>query len=382
MQRARLSRRGSTPPSVLAAQDAAVHTVVTQPVRGLATGQPPSEAVVVPSSFDLGHILRRNASHILAPLVNTGSDGTPARLETVLTCATHELDADAQHHQPTPAAVDVTICQQEPGQPLLITGLPARSTDPLQQRRRTDLGQQIWTLLGLDEDLSLFYVMAGSDARLAWVVPIDAGRTVRSPSVWEDMVKSILRTRLSAQRVGLACQRVCEEFGVRAASRRAAFPSAQALAHAEPARLAAALGDARVAATVGRLAHVCAHSGLYPESLRRLPSDLHLLIEDEPALLDTVEAELAWQDRIESLCHALPGLGGAGSALFLSLLGCYGTPIDQARLLNTWLADAPQAPARRRPRADVAKLVHKAQRAAQPYSMYFSLALRLLLQGE
>ena len=58
---------------------------------------------------------------------------------------------------------------------------------------RPALTAQIRHMLRLDEDLSAFYVVAAADPALAWVVA-GAGRMLRSPTVFEDLVKTICTT--------------------------------------------------------------------------------------------------------------------------------------------------------------------------------------------
>ena len=48
-------------------------------------------------------------------------------------------------------------------------------------------------MLRLDEDLSRFYALVADDAELAWVTQ-GAGRMLRSPTVFEDLVKTICTT--------------------------------------------------------------------------------------------------------------------------------------------------------------------------------------------
>jgi N-glycosylase/DNA lyase len=52
------------------------------------------------------------------------------------------------------------------------------------------------TVLHLDHDLSSFYGLAAEDAELAWVTA-GAGRMLRSPTVWEDVVKTLCTTNCS-----------------------------------------------------------------------------------------------------------------------------------------------------------------------------------------
>ena len=48
-------------------------------------------------------------------------------------------------------------------------------------------------MLRLDEDMSAFYAVAAADPELEWVVD-GAGRMLRSPTVFEDLVKTICTT--------------------------------------------------------------------------------------------------------------------------------------------------------------------------------------------
>src|SRR5437899_6260299 len=55
---------------------------------------------------------------------------------------------------------------------------------------------QVRHVLSLDLDLTPFYTVAADDADLAWVLT-GAGRMVRSPTVFEDVVKTICTTNTS-----------------------------------------------------------------------------------------------------------------------------------------------------------------------------------------
>ena len=49
-------------------------------------------------------------------------------------------------------------------------------------------------LLRLDDDLDDFYSSISNDERMAWMAHHRAGRLVRSPTVWEDLVKTMCTT--------------------------------------------------------------------------------------------------------------------------------------------------------------------------------------------
>ena len=55
---------------------------------------------------------------------------------------------------------------------------------------RTALTQTVAHIFRLDEDLSRFYTLVGEDGDLSWCVA-GAGRMLRSPTVFEDVVKTI-----------------------------------------------------------------------------------------------------------------------------------------------------------------------------------------------
>ena len=60
-------------------------------------------------------------------------------------------------------------------------------------RARSELEAQVRHMLRLDEDLSAFYAAAALEPTLAWVA-LGAGRMLRSPTVFEDLVKTICTT--------------------------------------------------------------------------------------------------------------------------------------------------------------------------------------------
>lgn len=85
----------------------------------------------------------------------------------------------------------LTISQGRPGRGLIsVTGqsLTSRAGDAVMA--------QVRQVLSLDDDLTPFYAVAADDPDLAWVVT-GAGRMVRSPTVFEDVVKTICTTNTS-----------------------------------------------------------------------------------------------------------------------------------------------------------------------------------------
>jgi len=70
-------------------------------------------------------------------------------------------------------------------------------------------------ILRLDEDLSPFYAAAASDPDLSWAV-VGAGRMIRSPSVFEDVVKTICTTNCTWSATIRMVSALVEHLGVAA----------------------------------------------------------------------------------------------------------------------------------------------------------------------
>jgi 3-methyladenine DNA glycosylase/8-oxoguanine DNA glycosylase len=86
-------------------------------------------------------------------------------------------------------------------------------------------------LLNLDHDLSPFYALAAADPALSWVTS-GAGRMLRSPTVFEDVVKTICTTNCSWSATTRMVTRIVTDLGQAAPDGRRAFPAPAALADA------------------------------------------------------------------------------------------------------------------------------------------------------
>jgi 3-methyladenine DNA glycosylase/8-oxoguanine DNA glycosylase len=86
-------------------------------------------------------------------------------------------------------------------------------------------------LLNLDQDLSRFYAKAAADPALAWAAS-GAGRMLRSPTVFEDVVKTICTTNCSWSATIRMVTRIVADLGDPAPDGRHAFPAPSAMAAA------------------------------------------------------------------------------------------------------------------------------------------------------
>ncbi len=89
-------------------------------------------------------------------------------------------------------------------------------------------------ILRLDDDLSEFYSLAKSDKELAWIAARKAGRIMRSPSVFEDLVKTICTTNCNWSMTKLMTKNLVEKLGAKTAANKMgvkyAFPTPEAMA--------------------------------------------------------------------------------------------------------------------------------------------------------
>jgi 3-methyladenine DNA glycosylase/8-oxoguanine DNA glycosylase len=85
-------------------------------------------------------------------------------------------------------------------------------------------------ILRLDDDLSGFYHLIRKEKRLAWVAELSGGRLLRSPTVFEDLVKTLCTTNCSWALTKNMTRNLVEKLGAESADGRRAFPTPEAMA--------------------------------------------------------------------------------------------------------------------------------------------------------
>jgi N-glycosylase/DNA lyase len=90
-------------------------------------------------------------------------------------------------------------------------------------------------MLRLDDDMREFYSTLKQDKRLAWVAEVNAGRLLRSSTVWEDLVKTICTTNCSWALTRKMVSNLVNKLGDAASDGRHAFPSPTAMAEQDEA---------------------------------------------------------------------------------------------------------------------------------------------------
>ncbi|HEX2042931.1 MAG TPA: hypothetical protein VHF24_09875 [Acidimicrobiales bacterium] len=173
-------------------------------------------------------------------------------------------------------------------------------------------------VLRLDQDLSGFYALVAGDPDLAWAAS-GAGRLVRSPTVFEDVVKTVCTTNCSWSATRRMVGALVEHLGQRAPGAPAEGPMGRAFP--TPAAMAAAGDDFyRDVARAG-------YRGRYLRALAESVADGSVDLE---ALARTAPDELPDDELAVRLQH-LPGVGPYAAAHVMTLLGRYSRLI-----LDSW----------------------------------------------
>jgi 3-methyladenine DNA glycosylase/8-oxoguanine DNA glycosylase len=73
-------------------------------------------------------------------------------------------------------------------------GVVVEARDRLNGEEREEVGRKVWWMLGLGQDLAPFYELARDEPKLGHAEKKKLGRLLRSPTIFEDMVKIILTT--------------------------------------------------------------------------------------------------------------------------------------------------------------------------------------------
>ena len=170
-------------------------------------------------------------------------------------------------------------------------------------------------VLSLDQDLAPFYALARDDPELAWVTG-GAGRMVRSPTVFEEVVKTICTTNTSWSGTTRMVSALIEHLGAKAPGAPAQGPFGRAFP--TPAAMASA-GDEFYRRQAG-----AGYRGAYLRALA-------MSVVDGSVDLEGLERMALSDDDVEERLLALPGVGPYAAAHVMLMLGRYSRLI-----LDSW----------------------------------------------
>jgi 3-methyladenine DNA glycosylase/8-oxoguanine DNA glycosylase len=106
----------------------------------------------------------------------------------------------------------------------------ARCSAPLTPAHRTQIRKQLRQCLRLDEDFSTFYTEARRLARFRWIVKAGAGRMLRAPTVFEDLVKMICTTNCSWSLTESMVDNLTTQLGQKFDDGKYSFPAPETIA--------------------------------------------------------------------------------------------------------------------------------------------------------
>ena len=139
-------------------------------------------------------------------------------------------------------------------------GITAVIADELDDAERAEVAAKLAWMLGLEQDLQPFYAAAAGEPKLAHVPAGAYGRILRSPTLFEDTVKTILTTNTAWSGTKRMNQALVDLYGepLTADPARRAFPT--------PARLAEVScgGTARGRAGLSRARTSTSWRGAWP----------------------------------------------------------------------------------------------------------------------
>jgi 3-methyladenine DNA glycosylase/8-oxoguanine DNA glycosylase len=132
----------------------------------------------------------------------------------------------------------VRVLETNRGRPVTVTvtgargRLSIRTARPLSEDATRKVKRDVRHMLRLDDEMSEFYGAVRDEPEFAWIAREGAGRLLRSPTVFEDLVKSLCTTNCSWALTEKMVTGLVKGLGREAADGRRSFPTPEAMAHA------------------------------------------------------------------------------------------------------------------------------------------------------
>ena len=174
---------------------------------------------------------------------------------------------------------------------------------PAGERVKSGVREVVARMLNLDEDLGPLYASAASDADIAWITA-GAGRMFRSPTVFEDVVKTICTTNTTWSATERMVGALVAQLGE---------PSAGCFGRAFPTPAAMAAADEAFYREVVR----SGYRGAYLRTLAADVADGSIDLEE----LRTGGPDELPDEEVAARLLALPGVGPYAAAHVMMLLG-------------------------------------------------------------
>jgi 3-methyladenine DNA glycosylase/8-oxoguanine DNA glycosylase len=246
----------------------------------------------------------------------------------------------------------LVISQARPGHGVIaVTGRPPT------ERVGAAIMAQVRHVLSLELDLTPFYTVAAEDPDLAWVLT-GAGRMVRSPTVFEEVVKTICTTNTSWGGTTRMVNALVEHLGQKAPGAKPTGPYGRAFPTPEA---MAAVPDSFYKKVAG-----AGYRGPYLKTLAKAVASGRVELE---SLAQRSREELP-DDEVAAQLEALPGVGPYAAAHIMLMLGRY-----DRLILDSWTRPTyARLVGKKRPVSD-----RSIERRFQRYGRYAGLAFWLFL---
>lgn len=163
----------------------------------------------IPAGFDLRMTINSHGWYDLPPF-STNQSMTVLRTVVSLSPAKH---------------VHLSIREAGP-----VIAVKAENTVRLTRTEQERIKNIVRSMLRMDEQLSEFYSLCRTIPHLRWVPKRKAGRILRSPTVFEDVVKMMFTTNCSWALTKIQTANLTAKLGARIAEGVHAFPSPDAIA--------------------------------------------------------------------------------------------------------------------------------------------------------
>lgn len=130
----------------------------------------------------------------------------------------------------------IRVLDRGQAEPVTVKIFPARNaigvsiTHRLARKAIQEIERDVRHMFRLDDDLQGFYQAVAANPEFAWIASEGAGRLLRSPTVFEDLVKMICTTNCSWALTGKMVGGLVNELGRASSDGRRAFPTAEAMA--------------------------------------------------------------------------------------------------------------------------------------------------------
>lgn len=171
--------------------------------------------------------------------------------------------------------------------------------------------REVRHILRFDDDLSEFYKLLDAEKNYKWMRDKNAGRLIRSPTVFEDLIKTLCTTNCSWSLTKKMAANLVEELGEQAADGKRAFPTAEAMANVPPEFYRDQIRSGYRSPYFAEIAELVASGKVNPE--------------------DWLEADLP-TDELKKEMKKLKGVGDYAAENLLKLVGRY-----DGLALDSWL---------------------------------------------